>query len=85
MLNIEVQKLKTQLKFVIERIEDVEYPKVEIPHKGGIQPAQESEKAEKYTFLQNNGEDYLIVEHKTGDYSYLGEVYSYYVFRRKST
>lgn len=45
----------------------------------------ESEKAEKYTFLQNNGEDYLIVEHKTGDYSYLGEVYSYYVFRRKST
>ena len=40
--------------------------------------------AEHYEIQIQNGADYLILEHKSGDYSYLGKIYSYYVFRRKS-
>ncbi|MBQ4607342.1 MAG: hypothetical protein IJB15_11585, partial [Clostridia bacterium] len=51
----------------------------------GVILSEENETAEKYTFRQVNGEDYLITEHKSGDYSYLGKVFVYYVFRRKRT
>lgn len=50
----------------------------------GVILSEENETAEKYAFRQVNGEDYLIVEHKGGDYSYCGKVI-YYVFRRKHT
>ena len=39
--------------------------------------------AEPYEIITQNGEDYLILAHKSGDYAYLGEVFCYYVFRRK--
>lgn len=42
----------------------------------------ENETAEHYIFRQENGTEYLIAEHKSGDYSYNGEI-QYYVFRRK--
>ena len=51
----------------------------------GVILSEENETAEKYTIRQANGEDYLITEHKSGDYSYLGKVSVYYVFRRKHT
>ena len=39
--------------------------------------------AEHYEARSIAGEDYLIVEHKSGDYRYLGKIFCYYVFRRK--
>lgn len=39
--------------------------------------------AERYEICTKNGEDYLILEHKSGDYAYLGKVFCYYVFKRK--
>ncbi len=42
------------------------------------------EYAEYYEIRTHDGTDFLILEHKSGDYSYLGKIYSYYVFRRKS-
>ena len=38
--------------------------------------------AEKYEIRRVAGSDYMILEHKSGDYSYLGEINCYYVFRR---
>ena len=40
--------------------------------------------AERYEIHTKNGEDYLILEHKSGDYAYLGKVFCYYVFKRKN-
>lgn len=39
--------------------------------------------AEPYEIRTVDGEDYLILAHKSGDYAYLGRVFCYYVFRRK--
>ncbi|MBQ8432057.1 MAG: MerR family transcriptional regulator [Clostridia bacterium] len=39
--------------------------------------------AEHYELRHVDGEDYLIVEHKSGDYLHLGKIFCYYVFRRK--
>ena len=40
--------------------------------------------AEHYEIRRVEGEDYLIVEHKSGDYLHLGKVFCHYVYRRKS-
>ncbi len=45
-----------------------------------IDPYQEH--TEHYQILRENDEDFLIMEHKSGDYSYTGKVFCYYVFRR---
>ncbi len=39
--------------------------------------------AEKYIIRKIGKEKYLIAEHKSGDYSYGGEVRAYYVFKKK--
>lgn len=39
--------------------------------------------AEEYELCTVEGQDYLIVQHKSRDYSYLGRVFCYYVFKRK--
>ncbi|MBQ9745811.1 MAG: MerR family transcriptional regulator [Clostridia bacterium] len=39
--------------------------------------------AEKYVIREIRGEKYLIVEHKSGDYIYGGEIKYYYVFKKK--
>ncbi len=49
----------------------------------GVILKEQQEQAEHYEIQTVDGVDYLIVEHKSGDYSYLGKVYCYYVFRRK--
>lgn len=38
--------------------------------------------AEKYSIHKKGNEKYLIAEHKSGDYSYGGEVKAYYVFKK---
>ena len=38
--------------------------------------------AERYFIKREKGSDYLIVEHKSGDYLYTGKIFCYYVFRR---
>ena len=40
--------------------------------------------AERYEIRTVADRDYMIMEHKSGDYSYLGEINCYYVFRRVS-
>lgn len=37
---------------------------------------------EKYEIRRVADRDYMILEHKSGDYCYLGEINCYYVFRR---
>jgi len=44
---------------------------------------RELELAERYWIMQRGGKEYLILEHKTGDYLYLGEVFCYYVFEKE--
>jgi len=44
---------------------------------------EKREIAETYEIISTHGSDYLIIEHKSGDYSYTGEVSLYYVLRRK--
>lgn len=39
--------------------------------------------AEAYVIRRLDQEEYLIVEHKSMDYAYLGKVFCYYVFKRK--
>ncbi|MBQ8235446.1 MAG: hypothetical protein IJZ37_02020, partial [Clostridia bacterium] len=39
--------------------------------------------AKKYEIKHENGEEYLFVEHKSGDYHYGGKVYGYYVFKKE--
>ena len=46
---------------------------------------ENSDRVEHYEIRNENGTDYLILEHKSGDYSYLGKVFLYYVFRRKKS
>lgn len=41
--------------------------------------------AEEYEHRTEDGVEYLIVQHKSADYSYLGRVGCYYVFKRKSS
>ncbi len=38
--------------------------------------------SERYFIKREKGRDYLIVEHKSGDYLYTGKIFCYYVFRR---
>lgn len=38
--------------------------------------------SERYFIKNEKGSDYLIVEHKSGDYLYTGKIFCYYVFRR---
>ena len=38
--------------------------------------------AEHYRIVSGENADYLILEHKSGDYAYTGKVLCYYVFRR---
>ena len=44
----------------------------------------QTEFAEQYEIRTLRGDDYLITEHKSGDYAYLGKVNCYFVFRRKT-
>jgi putative transcriptional regulator len=44
----------------------------------------QTEFAEQYEIRTLGGDDYLITEHKSGDYAYLGKVNCYFVFRRKT-
>ena len=39
--------------------------------------------AQHYEIIKQNGEQYLIMEHKSGDYYYKGKVECYYVFKKK--
>lgn len=39
--------------------------------------------AEAYDIQRLSQEEYLILEHKTGDYAYLGKVLCYYVFKKE--
>ena len=41
--------------------------------------------AEEYEIRTVSGEEYLIVQHKSADYSYLGRVFCHYVLKRKSS
>ena len=41
-------------------------------------------KTAQHYWIKHDRDDYLIMEHKSGDYSYLGTVQCYYVFRRKT-
>jgi len=40
--------------------------------------------AEHYEFREIDGDRYLFVEHKSGDYAFLGKVYCCYVFQKES-
>jgi len=40
--------------------------------------------AQHYMIRSEGDTDYLIMEHKSGDYSYMGKVTCYYVFKRES-
>lgn len=40
--------------------------------------------AQHYRIFTERGQDYLIMEHKSGDYSYGGVINGYYIFRRKT-
>jgi len=40
--------------------------------------------AQHYEIITQNGEQYLIMEHKSGDYSHTGKVLCYYVFKKKT-
>ncbi|MBQ9805144.1 MAG: MerR family transcriptional regulator [Clostridia bacterium] len=42
------------------------------------------ELAEKYRIVEKNGKEYLILEHKSGDYLYLGKVFCYYIFEKEA-
>ena len=37
----------------------------------------------KADIVEKNGKEYLILEHKSGDYLYLGKVFCYYVFKKE--
>ena len=52
-------------------------------YSAGVVLDPEEEFAQHYRIFTEQGEDYLIMEHKSGDYSYGGEINCYYVFRRK--
>jgi len=45
----------------------------------------EMECAEHYEIRTVDKTDYLILEHKSGDYAYLGKVFCYYVFKRRGS
>ncbi len=49
----------------------------------GILLDEQQEHAEHYHLRTEQDADYLILEHKSADYSYMGKVLCYYVFRRK--
>lgn len=49
----------------------------------GVLIDEQQECAQRYQILCDNNVDYLILEHKSADYSYTGKVFCYYVFRRK--
>ncbi|MBR6767898.1 MAG: MerR family transcriptional regulator [Clostridia bacterium] len=49
----------------------------------GILLDEQPERAEHYYLRTEQDVDFLILEHKSADYSYLGKVFCYYVFRRK--
>ncbi len=49
----------------------------------GVLIDEAEEHAEHYRIRTEGETDYLILEHKSGDYSYTGKVVCYYVFRRK--
>ncbi|MBP3397060.1 MAG: MerR family transcriptional regulator [Clostridia bacterium] len=40
--------------------------------------------AEKYVLKELEGERYLIVEHKSGDYEFMGKVFCYYVYKKRN-
>ena len=44
---------------------------------------RENSRAEHYEIREAEGERYLIIEHKSEDYAYLGQVFSYYVFKKR--
>ncbi len=60
------------------------YQKI-LRHSAGVVLDTEKEFAQHYRIFTENDTDYLIMEHKSGDYSYGGKIYCYYVFRRKTT
>lgn len=49
----------------------------------GLVMDRELEMAESYRIVEKNGKEYLILEHKSGDYLYLGKVFCYYVFEKE--
>lgn len=53
-------------------------------YSAGVVLDTEEEFAQHYRIFTENDTDYLIMEHKSGDYSYGGKIYCYYVFRRKT-
>ena len=44
---------------------------------------RERDIAEHYELCTKHGENYLIAEHKSADYAYLGKVFCYYVFKKR--
>ena len=50
----------------------------------GVLIDEAEEHAEHYRICSEGETDYLILEHKSGDYSYTGKVVCYYVFRKKN-
>jgi len=51
-------------------------------YSAGVVLDEALEHAEHYQIRRENNTDFLIVEHKSADYSYMGKI-AYYVFRRK--
>ena len=58
------------------------YPKG-LKYSAGVVLDDEMGYAQHYTIHTEQGVDYLIMEHKSGDYSHTGKVLCYYVFKRK--
>ena len=58
------------------------YPRVYSYTKGLILD-KEMSFAEHYKLCQRDDNAYLITEHKTGDYAYLGKIFCYYVFKKR--
>ena len=50
----------------------------------GLVMDRELEISERYQMVEKNGKEYLILEHKSGDYLYLGKVFCYYVFEKEN-
>lgn len=69
--------------FKVIRHEETKYDRV-FRYTSGVVLDEFHSYAEHYEIRRENGEDYLILEHKSGDYSYLGKIFCYYVFRRKT-